>query len=364
MTRWPIALLVAIMAAGAPAGAPADAAENLPAPGFEIDQTRSNNYRGVREFRADYRGPLFDVQAHIRRPKDDRDDYLKNVMGVMARAGVSRMLVMATPNEGRRENHEKDADYRRRLAGMSGGRIQVMCGGNYSYWMHRAWRDGYSKSELAKILDRLGRAIIAGKCVGLGEIGLYHFNKNGRQAVISYPPNFEPFVKLIGVAAANDVWVILHAEPVTPDGESYEARVFGALALLYARYPRLKLILAHSGMTNMANARRILGLYSGLVLDFKTIHQKKHKHWRNLEPINDSSLRLFEDWAKLMEEMPDRFIAETDAKFGRERRYPISRYDTEIARMRAVLGSIDPKAARMIGFDNAARMFGDVSRGP
>lgn len=142
---------------------------------------------------------------------------------------------------------------------------------------------------------------------------------------------------------------------MTPEGESYEAQVFGGLALLFARYPKLKLILAHSAMTNVANARRILGLYPGLVLDIKTIH--KHKNWRNLEQIIDRRFRLYEDWARLFEEMPDRFIVETDAKFGR-RRYSISRYDTEVARMRRLLGSIDPEAARMIGFDNAARMFG------
>ena len=79
----------------------------LPEPGFEIDQTRSDGYRAAREFRDTYRGPLFDVQAHIRRPKGDRGDYLKKVMGVMARVGVTRMLVMSTPNEGRRASHEE-----------------------------------------------------------------------------------------------------------------------------------------------------------------------------------------------------------------------------------------------------------------
>ena len=69
---------------------------------------------------------------------------------------------------------------------------------------------------------------------------------------------------------------------------------------------------------------------------------------------------LFADWADLFEEMPDRFIVGVDAKFGRnQRRYPLGRYGEEVERIRRLLGSLKPAAARRIGHDNAARMFGD-----
>ena len=145
-----------------------------------------------------------------------------------------------------------------------------------------------------------------------------------------------------------------------PEGLSHEDDLYGGLALLFARYPRLKLILAHSGMTNPVNARRILTTYPAVVMDLKTIH--KHRNWRNLEPINDRSFRVYQEWAQLFEEMPDRFVVGVDAKFGRgDHRYPLSRYIREVRRIRRLLGSLDPKAARMIGYGNAARMFGAKS---
>ena len=91
-------------------------------------------------------------------------------------------------------------------------------------------------------------------------------------------------------------------------------------------------------------------------MDLKTVH--RHRNWRNLEPIHDQSFRVYQDWAQLFEEMPERFVVAIDAKFGRgDRRYPLSRYVGEAMRIRRLLGSLDPKAARMIGYTNAVAMF-------
>lgn len=341
-------------------GTPVSLAPGSPSanPDFTIERTRSDLFRAARRFGTPYGGPLFDIHAHLRRPDKNRRGYLDRVMEVMAEVGTRRMLVMATPNSGRRPAHEKEERYRRRLADKSNGRIARLCGGNYSYWLHQAFRDGYSATGLRAILDRLRRGIDSGRCRGLGEIGLYHFNKNGRQPIIAYAPDFPPFLALVGLAAEKGVWLILHAEPVEPEGLSHEDALYGGLALLFARHPGLKLILAHSGMTNPANARRILTTYPGVVMDLKTVH--KHRNWRNLEPIHDQSFRVYQDWAQLFEEKPDRFVVGIDAKFGRSgRRYPLSRYVGEAMRIRRLLGSLDPKAARMIGYSNAAGMFGE-----
>ena len=122
----------------------------LPEPGLAIDRTRSDPGRRTRAFRTPYRGPLYDVQVHLRRPGRgrDRNAYLGRVMAVMAEQGVKRAILMATPNSGRREDHQKSARYKQRLADTSGGRIGVACGGNYSFWLHRAYREGYKAAEL------------------------------------------------------------------------------------------------------------------------------------------------------------------------------------------------------------------------
>ncbi|NIQ39654.1 MAG: hypothetical protein GTN81_13840 [Proteobacteria bacterium] len=151
--------------------------------------------------------------------------------------------------------------------------------------------------------------------MGIGEIGLTHFNKDGLQNVIECPPTFEPFLKIVGRIEKKGRWIDLHAEPVDPFGTSYENQVFGGLELLFHNYSNLKLILSHTAMTNPANVRGILMTYPNIMVNFKRI--RKHRLWRNLEPITDKEGRLYNDWGELFEEMPMRFMVGTDEKFGR-----------------------------------------------
>ena len=83
---------------------------------------------------------------------------------------------------------------------------------------------------------------------------------------------------------------------------------------------------------------------------------KKHHWWKNLEPITNTQGELYEDWAELFEEMPERFMVGTDMHFGRKG-VPIQNYRKKIKQMRKVLGVLKPEAARMIAYENAKRIF-------
>ena len=67
-------------------------------------------------------------------------------------------------------------------------------------------------------------------------------------------------------------------------------------------------------MTNPANARRILKRYPNLVINIRVAKPGK---WKNLEPMLNRDGRVYEDWARLFEEMPSRFMIGTDTKFMR-----------------------------------------------
>jgi len=212
------------------------------------------------------------------------------------------------------------------------------------------------------VLRQLTRDLNDPDCAGIGEIGLYHFNKDGHQNVIAYPPTFEPFLKIVGLIAQKGAWMDLHAEPVDPGGKSYEEQVFGGLELMFQKFPGLKLIVSHTGMTHSSNARRILKRYPKVIMNFKPI--KRHELWRNLEPITNSKGRLFRDWAELFEEMPERFMVGTDEKFGRlgkgvhaPKGVEVANYGKKIRQMRKILGSLNPGTAEKIALKNAQRIF-------
>ena len=111
--------------------------------------------------------------------------------------------------------------------------------------------------------------------MGFGELVLFHFEKKKGQSVLKFPPGFRPLLDVVKLIAGKNIWIDLHAEPVDPDGVSYEDEVFGGIELLHKRNPGLKLILAHTAMTNPTNARSLLNDKSKVMKSLKVI--KKHK---------------------------------------------------------------------------------------
>ena len=342
---------------------------NMPSAGFTVEQTRSDPNRPVREYREEYDGPLVDTHVHLDPPVSGNinEVFLEEMIKSINRAGVGSIIVMPVPNEGIMImlNNTLGTKQREMLRQLAVGKIEVKVfyGSEYiSNWLHDVYRNGYSESELNEVLSRLSREMDDPECYGVGEIGLYHFNKTGKQNVIEYPPIFEPFLTIVGLVAERGIWIDLHAEPVDPSGTSYEDQVFGGLELLYRKYLDLKLIMSHTAMTNSTNVRRILTTYPNVMMNFKSIGN--HNKWRNLEPITNPQLRLYEDWAQLFEEMPDRFMVGTDEKFGRARERgaepqisDLARYEETINTIRKILGSINPDAAELIAYKNAERIF-------
>lgn len=338
---------------------------NLPHPGFEIEDSRSDPNRSVREYKKRYKGPIYDTHVHLDPPERGviREESIQKIVETINEIRVDWLNFMPTPNEGQMRGRSNGANYRKTLRKIGGKKIRLFCGSEYiSNWLDNAYHSGYKKNELNKVLDKLSQDLDDPECLGIGELGLYHFNKTGKQNIIEYPPTFAPFLKIIGLIAKKDKWVDLHAEPVNPYGKSYENQVFGGLALLFQKYPKLKLILSHTAMTNPTNVRRILKTYPNIMMNFKPI--KKHHLWKNLEPITDSRGRLYNDWAKLFEEMPERFMVGTDEKFGRRgkgvlaaRGAKVEKYGKSIKRIRKILGSINKEAAQLIAYGNAERIF-------
>ncbi len=337
---------------------------NLPPPEFKIEPGRSDLNRSVREYKEKYRGPIIDVHAHLDPPESGmiRKVFIQELARAIDNADVDSVVIMPVPNEGQMKPKGRwnGAEQRKMLQQIGGDKIKLFCGSEYiSNWLDGAYRHGYSESDLNNVLNKLSQNLDDPECLGIGEIGLYHFNKTGKQHIIEYPPAFEPFLKIIGRIVKKGKWVDLHAEPINPAGKSYENQVFGGLALLFQKHPKLKLILSHTAMTNPTNVHRILKAYPNIMMNFKPI--RKHHLWRNLEPITNSKGRLYNDWAMLFEEMPERFMLGTDEKFGRFRSGVHTakgqKYEKSIKRMRKILGSLRPGAAELIAYKNAEKIF-------
>lgn len=325
-------------------------------PGFELHSVPFDPDRPVAKSASRYSGPIIDSHVHIDPPNSNKGrGEFANIFESMSAAGVSGIVVMPSPNEGRMRGGTTGAELRSVLAAESKGSVRVFCGGEYiSYAMHKAYHTK-SKPDVAGILNRLQKEISFGTCVGIGEVGTTHFQKWGKQAVIDYPMNYEPFVQIVGFVARNGLWLDLHAEPMEPNGKSREAEVFGGVEYLLRRYPDLKIIWSHTAMTNPENARRILKKYPNVMMNLK--HIRDHSKWRNLEPVTNEEGRVYQDWMVLFEEMPERFMIGTDAKMGREKRFNPAGYTKAVNHIRRMLGGLSPDAARKMAYENARAIF-------
>ena len=224
----------------------------LPPPGFLVEQTRSDPERSARAHGADFDGPIIDVHAHLYPPErknatraDINKKELKKIIKILKGSNIEFIIFMPTPNDGIRRNQELGVVKREMIRDMDKGRIGNFCGSNYiTNWLDSAYPNKYKLEEVQGILKRLSKDIDSGKYNGVGEVGIYHFDKGygKRQHVIEFPPNFDPLLRIVDLIAKKGTWLDLHTEPVDPKGKSYENETFGGIELFFQRNPDLKLI--------------------------------------------------------------------------------------------------------------------------
>ena len=335
----------------------------IPPPAFEVEPMRSDPQRPVRSSGRSYDGPLFDTHAHLYPPRGrnkaaaviDKGE-LKEIIRVMKKLGVEHVIFMPTPNDGIRPHQRLGVVKRKLIKDLDPKRVMVFCGSNYiTTWLNSAYHNRYKEEELQNILTLLSNDLDSGEYAGVGEIATYHFDKGfKRQHVLKYPPNFEPFLQIVDLIAKKGMWLDLHAEPIDPNGKSYEKEVFGGLELLFRRNPDLKLLYSHTAMSNSKNVRRILQTYPNVMMSIKI--ETRHDRWRNLEPVVNTQGEVYKDWAQLFEEMPERFMIGADFHFGRKG-VKLKKYEKKIKRFRQMLAALNPQAAQLIAFENAQKIF-------
>ena len=336
----------------------------IPSPSFSITYHHGEPNRAVRKKGKMYQGKIIDTHAHLYPPPSNQSSkeeidrqVLQEIISTITSAGIETIIVMPTPNDGIRPNQEMGVVLRKVARELNRDTISVFYGSNYIInWLHNAYHYGYEESELTPILKRLAQE--SGEYIGVGELSFYHFDKGygKRQHVIEFPPNFEPFQKILDVITKKGLWIDLHAEPVTKEGVSYENKTFGGVELMLKRNPNLKIIYSHTAMTNSSNVRQILQKFPQIMMNIKI--EPKHDRWGHLGPVVNPKGDLYEDWAQLFEEMPERFMVGSDFHFGR-RGVKIKRYKKRIKQYRYMLGTLEERTARMIAYENARQLIDD-----
>jgi len=302
-----------------------------------------------------YRGGITDVLLHID-PSFDGE----RVPKILSDEKVKHAIIMPVPNEGLSNRLGDGTAQKISLTQAHPQKIKVMCAGDYlSNWLADSSRFRADEPVVQQKFARLDADLDSGWCLGVGEFGLLHFNKSGSQNIIVNRYDQPLVLRLVDAVGSRGAWIQLHAEPREPNGRSHEKALWDTLQTWTQRQPKLRIVLSHSGMTSAANARRILETFPNVYMSFKLMSSKVNA-WKQLEPLLNAEGELYEDWAQLMEAMPERFMVSSDAKFGQSGHEGDGEdaYPHNIHKFRRVLGSLSPEAAKKIASQNANRLYG------
>jgi len=153
--------------------------------------------------------------------------------------------------------------------------------------------------------------------------------------------------------------IVLHIEPVyKPWSINKLPQVKRWYKEVCKKYPRVRLVAAHTGMMSPPDLEELLLSCPTLFADVKVLHgEGAVSGFADLYPVNDLDLLFFEQWAMMFEKYPDRFIFGSDWKEGRRRGYRGRSYRKHIEHVRKMIGSLSPSVQKKLAYSNAKKVF-------
>ena len=267
---------------------------------------------------ADYTGPLLDAHLHYNEEAQAAHP-LADVLDRMQRSGVRAIVANSRPNDGTKSLAAAKNETRK--AGVTVVPFIRL-------YRNRADYNGWFNDDTiyTMVQTELARGTAAGLYLGIGEFHLYDSaNANGPVAK-----------KLMALADDKQLAVLAHVDDV-------------AIDLLMANTPskgaKTKLIWAHTGIggASVQRVRSLLQAYPQLMGEL------------SYRPgLTGSDGKLSPEWRVLVLDFPTRFMIGSDTWINQRWQY----YGELMQGYRTWLGDLPADVARMVAWDNGARLFG------
>ncbi len=297
-----------------------------------------------------YTGNIIDAHSH---PRKQNREKLARHFAEAAKAGVVRIVVMRTPNDYRKNKRNKLLRQAARFAN-----VTTFCSPDFAGHIH--------KGRLARAragIDKIRRELEAGRCAGIGEMGLRHYDKRwargGGQAEVIVPLDHPLVHQALALADQHAAPVLLHIEPVyLPRNIDNVDRIKRWYKRVCKRYPRARLIAAHPGMMSPPDLEELLLACSNLFADFKILHGRGSViGFADLHGVNNLDTGFYKHWVKIFESYPDRFIFGSDWKDGRRRGYSKRSYRKHMDNVREMMRVLSPSTQKKLAYSNAKRVY-------
>jgi hypothetical protein len=249
-------------------------------------------------------------------------------LGLMDETGIDRTVALA--------GRDIDNAELLRVGRRSSGRILPFVSVSPE---HREFRPAWEADDerLAPLVDAL---LAGGGYFGVGEISVTHFPGAGFPEA-DFDPSGRTMRSLLQVARKHRVPVMVHVE-VTRLRE---------LEALLADFRDVTVIWAHGGYTPLFLATRLLEAHPNLVYDLSARTWARHPRSPDYTLFQNEA-SAWREWLDLVERMPARFLAGTDAsvRSARDDR-------DKIQRVQLFLGQLTDRARRSVARENLTRIL-------
>ncbi len=311
--------------------------------------------------------PFIDVHTHW--GDSDPKGSVEAALRALGRENAARILFMPPPFA--EAPGSFDAEAVLPWVKRQGSKLAVLGGGgSLNVMIQQSVRSGDAGPDVQRRFRQHAEELLREGAVGFGELTAEHF-----QAATPYqhaPPDHPLFLLLADIAAEHGVPIVLHMEaipedvalpagPELPPGPSHGAGNIERFERLLAHDRRARIIWAHAGWDNTGYrtpslCRRLLHDNPNLYMDLKIDPLKPGK---NPLLANGASGPIKPEWLKLFQDFPDRFVIGSDQHYPEPRVSP-QRWGAIVS----LLNQLPPDLRRMIGEENAARLYPAGKRNP
>lgn len=338
------------------------------------------NNLGRRQENAAAKYPIIDTHVHIH-PRagsqgnfyNDWEGATKNAVAGMDKYGVKTSIIMSPPLPTDRGG-EWDVEKLFAIAKKYPGRFAVMGGGaTLNPLIDGAPKTGKVSGALRRKFEKTAEDLLKRGVAGFGEITAMHFSFFDHHPYEETPPDHPLYLLLADIAARNDVPIDFHMEAVprtAPVPEHLHKRsrsnpneVKGnmeAFERLLAHNPKARIVWVHVGMDTTEErspelTRRLLEKYPNLFLSISGLQHNAKRHWfiKRGQGLNPA-------WRAVIMAHPDRFMIGSDPFYQPDDAF--KKMPKFVPRATRIAQLLPARVARMIAFENAARVYKLSSR--
>ena len=323
-----------------------------------------------------YDGPIIDSLQHVHIGYGRVENWIsqkgrqpeitaKDFPGIMKSVDVKHAITMETPRIKKLEGDDVAIEYGKKHTTYS-----AFCSPHFV--ADTKWDKDRMLKKAPWRIDRIDQRLTNGECIGVGEVGIMHWDKTVKykqlglsdkqhsQKKVTIDIDHPNLHRVFGIVNKHRVPIFLHVEPYNSAIDVDDTQKYmDWYQEICRQYPHTKFILSHNSMMEPEKLDEVFDHCDNFYSQVKIMqHDTWRFYWKfhDLHIVNDMDYRFKERWAKFIEKWPDRMMYGSDIKLRFFLKQP-NHYNILIGNVRTMVGGLDKDVQQKFMYGNAKKVF-------